>query len=133
MICVFFHIKLTRKQIAGAIISFLGMAVVVLNGQFVLNLSPLGDMLAFAACLCWAVYSVVARLVIPFYSTLFINRKIFFYGLLTIAPIFAFFPDQIPLMHQLMMPQAWGNLLFLSIVASFLCYCLWTLCIKKLG
>ena len=44
--------RITRFQAVGSLIACLGMAVVVLNGHFVLHLSPLGDMLAFAACLC---------------------------------------------------------------------------------
>ena len=53
--------KITRLQAFGSLIAFLGMAVVVLNGHFVLHLSPLGDLLAFGACLCWAVYSLLMK------------------------------------------------------------------------
>ena len=40
---------ITRLQALGSVVAFLGMVVVVLNGHFVLHLSPLGDMLAFVA------------------------------------------------------------------------------------
>ena len=133
MICCFFKEKLTRKQLLGATLAFLGMTAVVLNGQFVLHLSPIGDMLALAACLCWAGYSVIVRMLTEGYSSLFINRKIFFYGLLPIAPWFMAFPEQIPAVEQLATPVVYGNLLFLSVVASLLCYCFWTVCIKNLG
>ena len=77
---------ISRVQALGSVIACLGMAAVVLNGRFVLYLSPIGDMLAFAACLCWAVYSLLMKPASERYSSLFITRKVFFYGLLTIIP-----------------------------------------------
>ena len=44
--------RLSKIQILGTLMAALGVVVVVLNGHFVLHLSPLGDALAFAACLC---------------------------------------------------------------------------------
>ena len=133
LFCTFYRQKITRSQICGAFFAFLGMAIVVLNGRFVLHLSPIGDLLAFAACICWAVYSVVTKLVMSSYSAMFINRKIFFYGLLTIVPWFIAFPEEIPDISTLLQPVVYSNLLFLSLIASLGCYCLWTVCIKKLG
>lgn len=133
LIGLFYKERFARNQILGGLLAFLGMVVVVLNGRFVLHLSPLGDMLAFAACLSWAVYSILIRLLADRYSSLFINRKIFFYGLLSILPWFAFFPEEIPDASQLLLPPVYCNLVFLGVIASLLCYCLWTVCIKKLG
>lgn len=132
LFCGFFRQRLTPMQIAGAALAFVGMAGVVLNGQFVLHLSPLGDALAFAACLCWAFYSVIIRLLVS-YSTAFISRKTFFYGLVSIIPWFIAFPEQLPTMEQLSKPIVIGNLAFLSLIASAACFCLWTVCIKRLG
>ena len=35
---------ITRVQAQGSVVACMGMAVVVLNGRFVLHLSPLGDL-----------------------------------------------------------------------------------------
>ena len=86
--------RITKFQALGSIIACLGMAAVVLNGHFVLHLSPLGDMLAFAACLCWAVYSLLMKRATEHYSSLFITRKVFFYGLMTIIPYFILRPSE---------------------------------------
>ncbi len=67
--------------------------VTVLNGHFVLHLSPIGDMLAFGACLCWAVYSLLMKALTGRYSTLFITRKVFFYGLVSIIPYYILVPS----------------------------------------
>lgn len=133
LVWIVFKEKLTKRQIIGTVIAFLGMSVVVLNGQFVLHLSPIGDMLAFGACLCWAFYSLIVKKVVEKYDAFFINRKIFFYGVLSILPWFLAFPEDIPNWQALEKPVVFGNLLFLTLIASLGCYCLWTVCIKKIG
>lgn len=131
--CIFYKgVHLKRSQVVGAALAFLGMAAVVLNGQFVLHLSPLGDSLAFAACLCWAVYSNLMKQVTDRYGSGFITRKVFFYGLLTIMPYYIFCPG-LPDTAVLIRPVVVGNLLFLGVVASMVCFLTWTWCINKLG
>ena len=51
--------RLSRLQTFGTLMAAAGVIVVVMNGHFVLHLSPRGDLLAFAACLCWAIYSLL--------------------------------------------------------------------------
>lgn len=126
------EVRLKRRQIVGAVLAFMGMAAVVLNGQFVLHLSPLGDSLAFAACLSWAVYSILMKRVTSRYSSGFITRKVFFYGLLTIIPYYVFCPG-LPSVGVLLQPVVIGNLLFLGVVASMVCFLTWTWCIRRIG
>lgn len=124
--------RLSTMQAAGAVVAFLGMAAVVLNGHFVLRLSPIGDSLAFAACLCWAVYSLLMKDVADRYSPLFVTRKVFFYGLLTILPYYLFVPG-LPSISLLLRPEVLGNLLFLGIVASLVCFVVWNWALAQLG
>lgn len=124
--------RLTKTQVAGSLLACAGMAIVVLNGRFVLHLSPLGDLLAFTACLCWAVYSLLMKSVTGRYSALFITRKVFFYGLLTILPYYLLVPGFPPLTVLLDTEVLW-SLLFLGVVASMLCFLLWSWVIYRLG
>ena len=123
---------ITSMQATGSLIACLGMAVVVLNGHFVLHLSPLGDLLAFGACLCWAFYSLLMKSALQRYNTLFITRKVFFYGLVTIIPYYIIKPG-FPTMEVILSHDVLWNLLFLSVVASMLCYIMWNWVISKLG
>ena len=123
---------ITTMQATGSLIACLGMAVVVLNGHFVLHLSPLGDLLAFGACLCWAFYSLLMKSALQRYNTLFITRKVFFYGLVTIIPYYIIKPG-FPTMEVILSHDVLWNLLFLSVVASMLCYIMWNWVIGKLG
>ena len=124
--------RFTGVQVVGSLLACLGMAVVVMNGHFVLHLSPVGDLLAFAACLCWAVYSLLMKAVTERYSTFFITRKVFFYGLLTILPYYVVFPG-FPSMEVIFSRGVIWNLLFLSVVASMVCFLVWNWVIRRLG
>lgn len=119
-------------QLLGSLLAFLGMVIVVLNGRFVLHLSPLGDALAFSACICWAVYSLLMKAVSGKYSAAFITRKVFFYGVLTILPYYILVPG-FPQHSVFARLQVIGNLLFLGCLASMICFLTWNWCIAKLG
>lgn len=124
-------IHANRQLVIGSVLATMGVAFVVFNGQFILKINPLGDILALSASLCWAIYSILMRYV-NHYSSVFITRKVFFYGLVTIVPFYYIRPWNFPL-QGFMQPAVWGNLLFLGIVASFACFALWSLVIKKIG
>ena len=124
--------RLNRWQTVGTVMAALGVIMVVMNGHFVLHLSPLGDALAFGACMCWAFYSLLIIPVSKHYPTVFITRKVFFYGLLSMIPYIILHPD---LNIQLVInkPTLLANLLFLGCVASMLCYVAWNWALKRLG
>ena len=124
--------RINAIQLLGSLLAFVGMIIVVLNGRFVLHLSPVGDALAFTACMCWAVYSLLMKSVSGSYSAAFITRKVFFYGVLTILPYYLFVPG-LPSLDIFAKPQVIGNLLFLGCLASMICFLTWNWCISKLG
>ena len=132
-----YTLLLTRVQALGSLMAALGVVVVVLNGHFVLHLSPLGDSLAFGAALCWGFYSM---LMIPAnlkYDTIFVTRKVFIYGLLAMIPYFLLFPEESQIFNfstlQSFNSSILLNLLFLGCVASMLCFLAWNWVLKKLG
>lgn len=124
--------KLKSHLIIGSFIALLGVALVVFNGSFILQLSPLGDLLTILAALSWAFYGIVLRQLNSKYSTLFITRKVFFYGVITMLP---FIPFNTPVFHVSLLtnPMIIANLAFLGIVASLLCYIMWNTAVKELG
>lgn len=124
--------RISMMQLGGSLLAFAGMVIVVLNGRFVLHLSPLGDALAFTACLSWSVYSLLMKWVSAKYGAAFITRKVFFYGVLTISPYYIFYPT-LPTAAVLTKPVVMGNLAFLGCLASMICFLTWNWCISKLG
>lgn len=124
--------RISMMQLGGSLLAFAGMVIVVINGRFVLHLSPLGDALAFTACLSWSVYSLLMKWVSAKYGAAFITRKVFFYGVLTILPYYIFYPT-LPTAAVLTKPVVVGNLAFLGCLASMICFLTWNWCISKLG
>lgn len=129
--------RLNRVQISGTLMAALGVVIVVLNGHFVLHLSPFGDSLAFSAALCWGFYSLLMIPANQKYDTVFITRKVFIYGLLSMIPYYMLNPVEAGIFIS---PSTFHpslsiilNLLFLGCVASMLCFVAWNWVLKKLG
>lgn len=124
--------KATAALIGGSLLALVGVALVVYNGHFVLKISPLGDFLTLLAAFSWAFYSLIMKKMSGRYRTTFITRKIFFYGVLTILPVFLVHPWQFSL-SGFLQPAVWMNLLFLGVLASLICFVVWNMILKKLG
>lgn len=130
--CFYPSERLDRRGLLASLIAFAGMALVVFNGNFILKLSPLGDILALAACLCWALYSLIIKRLQDRYSNMLITRKIFGYGLLTILPLLLVEGANVELLVE-GGAVVWGNIIFLGCVASMLCFLGWNWCLEKIG
>lgn len=124
--------RFTRGLALGFGVAFAGAFLVIFNGHFILKISPRGDALALMAAASWALYSILVQKIGTRYSGVYITRKVFFYSLLTMLPVLAlgdFRWDLAPLWR----PSVLLNLLFLGIVASSLCFLLWSQVIWRLG
>ena len=92
-----------------------------------------GVLLALAAALTWAVYSLVTDKIASLgLDGVLVTRRTFAWGLLFMAlalPFFGFSPDW----ASLALPEVWGNLAFLGLGASALCFVTWNLAVGKLG
>ena len=124
-------IRVGFPLIGGTLLALAGMAMVIFDGTR-LEVSPKGDLLAWGAALCWALYSLFMSQMTETYGAVFATRKVFFYGLLTILPFLgqtgASFSPAI-----LSQPVVYGNLLFLGLIASLACFIGWNLVMAKLG
>ena len=125
-------VKVRLPLIAGTVIALTGMAMVVFDGNS-LNLSPKGDILAFMAALSWAVYSQLSGQMAERYGTLYATRKVFFYGLLTIIPVLILSDNSNLATVEFDNVKVWGNLLFLSTIASLFCFVLWNRILIAIG
>lgn len=124
--------RLKKHLIYGSLMALLGVGLVVFNGSFILQINPLGDMLTLLAALMWAFYGLILRRLGNRYPTLFVTRKVFFYGVVTLIPVLIASPIH-PQLTVLSQPAVIGNLLFLGIFASLICYIMWNTAVKELG
>lgn len=114
----------------GTIIAFTGVGIVVFNSSEKYGINPCGDVLTFVAALSWAIYCLLLKTLSRRYSNLFITRKVFGYGVIT-AMLYYILTNDI---HGFTITESIiGNLLFLSIGASFVCYLMWNASVRNLG
>lgn len=139
LMVIFYHQKFQKGLIIGTPLALVGVCFIVLAPGIALGLglhiSPAGDILAFSSALSWAIYSVAVKRLIPLYTTLFITRKMFFYGVLGAIPFMMLEggPVHFQVLIDLHQPQYLLNLLFLVLICSLMCYVFWNEAIKNIG
>lgn len=121
-----------KGLLIGSAVALTGVACVIFNSSFQLEVKPLGDLLSLLAAVCWAVYSIALRPLTATYSAWFITRKTFFYGVVTALPFFMA-DTSMPSWQALTTTRTIVCILFLGILASMAAYMLWSSTIKRLG
>ncbi len=117
----------------SATLSFIGVALIIFNGSFIFNLNPKGDILALAAALSWAVYSMfIKKISFIKINPVIASRKIFFYGLMFTLPYLLYKGIDMEKSHILNMKNIL-NILFLGGAASALCFVTWSKAVKLIG
>lgn len=129
---LFYKEPLQRGAWYGSLVALLGVGLVVFNGSVLLKINPLGDCLTLVAAISWAFYCLMLKRLSKSYSTLFITRKVFFYGLFSLGVYALFFPFALRT-DLLRLPVIYLNLIFLGVVASMLCYMMWNKAVQFLG
>jgi Permeases of the drug/metabolite transporter (DMT) superfamily len=147
---IFLHEKhITPFFVFGFFIALAGVALVSFNGAVKLHFSPKGDLMALAAAVSWGFYSLfMSKINALGYRSLAATRRIFFYALVCMVPLVAFgalspLAKAYPAFEVLFRPADnaarfsnpvnWGNLLFLGVAASALCFAAWNTACRILG
>lgn len=121
-----------RFFLAGFVLAIIGI-IMISGDETITRISPVGDMLALLAAVAWAFYSVLSRKLANLgLGTIRTTRRSFFYGILLMLPILAF-TGMDNTWRALQNPAVIGNLLFLGLGASALCFATWTFCMVRLG
>lgn len=136
---MFFGIWLLKQKrpglrfFIGFLIAMTGILCISLEGSQRLELNPRGDLLALGAAAIWALYSTITKKISSFgYTTIPMTRRIFFYGLLCMIPVIFITGMDLPEMEQLTMVNI-GNILFLGLEASAMCFVSWNSAVRILG
>jgi drug/metabolite transporter (DMT)-like permease len=117
----------------GFAVAIAGIVLIAFNGNFILKLNPLGDILAILAAVVWAFYSVLVKKISVQQSAMVqATRKVFFYGLLFLLPILPLSDFRLGLERLAVLPNLL-NLLFLGVGASALCFATWNFAVTVLG
>ncbi len=125
--------SLCRNFIIGFFIAMAGVIIINFNGNFILNLNPLGDILIILSALAWAFYCNIPTLINnQTLSLIRHTRKVFFYGLLFMIP--ALFPGDFQLgIERFADSTALANILFLAFGSSAIAFLAWNSAVGILG
>lgn len=125
--------RLGKWVYLGAVIAIAGVVLVVLNGTLSFHLSPVGDLLALAAALMWAVYSILIKKYTEQYDNFIVTRRVFFWAFLTAVPLMLL-TDGMPSMAALFSaPKVWVSWIFLAVFGNAVCFAIWNIAFKRLG
>ena len=133
LVALVFRQRVGAGLIIGSIIAFAGVGFVIFSHGEGLEINPLGDLLALGSSLSWAIYAIAVKGLVPKYSSLFITRKLFFYGVLTALPLLIFQSEPYHIVELFTVPSYLLNMLFLVFVCSIIGYVIWNYSLKVLG
>lgn len=125
--------RLDRNFIIGFIAAMIGISLISFNGSSNFKLNSLGDILALLAALVWAIYSLLTKQISEYgYNTVQVTRRTFSYGLFFM--LFTLIPFGFELnLGRFTNPIYLGNIIFLGIGASAICFVTWNYAVKILG
>jgi len=128
----FFKERLKWMNIAGLAFSFLGVGLVVLNGSFKFDVSPLGVGLEFIAVLAAIAYSLVLRKLVTRYNTLSIIAYQNIIGVVLFLPVWLLV-DFNDFISRPFHPEAFRAIILLAVFASTLAFVFFTQSIRQIG
>lgn len=121
-----------RRFYLGFVVALSGIVIITLSGSE-LSFSPIGDFLALAAAVVWAVYSHLLRRIFSFGDSMLLStRRIFAYGILFMIPALLWEGGAAHLAAVTDFVYL-GNLLFLGLGASAGCFASWSYAVKIMG
>lgn len=124
--------QLKANFFVGFVIAMVGICLIHFNGSR-MQLNPMGDMLAIAAALVWAGYSILTRKISSFgFHTIQTTRRVFAYGIVFMFPALFLFEFHLGL-ERFQQPVYLFNMIFLGLGASALCFVTWNISVKILG
>lgn len=117
----------------GSLLAIAGVVLVVLNGSLNFHLNPKGDLLALAAGISWAVYSILIKRYTETMDGFLVTRRVMFWAFLTSVPLMLLLdgmPNLAPLFTQ---PKVLLSWLFLGILGNAVCFAIWNIAFLELG
>ena len=117
----------------GLALSLAGVGLICWGGEEGVEFNWKGDLLAATAGLIWAAYSILVKRITSLgLPALPVTRRIFFWGIICMIPVAAYDGFDVSI-DELLIPTVGGNLVFLSFIASGLCFVFWSMTVKLLG
>lgn len=121
------------KFVVGTFVAIVGVLLLVTDGKLLIDIFPIGDILAIGSSVLWALYSVVIGRVGKCVSEVVVERRMMFYSFVTILPVTFCMADVSELRMAMSSVGVWMPMLYLGGVASAGCMWLWNVSINRIG
>jgi drug/metabolite transporter (DMT)-like permease len=121
----------SKKNLIGFTASYFGVFLIVINGNKIVGVEPIGDLFAFCAAVMFAIYSIVLQKIQKGYHMMELTRKVFFYGLIILSVIILITKESIQIPQ--IPPKLLISMIFLGLVASTLAFLMWNSAIQFIG
>jgi drug/metabolite transporter (DMT)-like permease len=128
----FFRERLKWMNVAGLAFSFFGVGLVVLNGSFQFDASPLGVGLEFIAVFAAIAYSIVLKNLVSRYNTLSIIAYQNIIGIVFFLPVWLMV-DFNDFISRPFHPEAFRAIVLLAVFSSTLAFVFFTKSIRQIG
>ncbi|MDP2035738.1 MAG: DMT family transporter, partial [Ignavibacteria bacterium] len=130
---LFFKEKISKQQIAGIIVSFAGLILLVSKGDLasIDLINNKGDVLIISSSLTWAVYSMASKKATLNYSPVMTTLYLFIIVAILISP-FAINKENIATVVNLSL-GGWSAIIFLGILCSGVAYVLWAQALTEMS
>jgi drug/metabolite transporter (DMT)-like permease len=131
---LFLHETLTRKRVAGIVLSFIGVFVIMfsdISKQALTfdNLFFIGGILMLLSAFCWALYSFVGKRLLKTYDEFVITTYAFGFGTLFYIPFVVLHLG--PVLQQTSL-NGWLAVLYLALTCSLFGYLGWYYALKHI-
>ena len=125
--------KKSQRFFLGFVVAILGIVMISFSSLDISIKGLWGDFLALLAAAIWGIYAIVSRKISTFgYPETLTTRRSFLYGLVFIA-IPLIFWNGFGTQRDVLTIENIGNLIFLGVAASALCFVLWNIAVRELG
>ncbi len=128
----FFRERISGMNVAGLLVSFAGVTLVVMNRDFTFSASPLGVALEFGAVFSAIAYSTVLRKLAFRYNTFTIIAFQNLIGIFMFLPFWLLFEAR-SCMSVPFHPEAFRAIVLLSLFASTLAFIFFTFSVRRMG
>jgi len=124
--------SMNKLFVIGFLFAMTGIAMISFNGAK-LSINPKGDLLAIFGAFAWAMYSVLFKKINSFgHATILDTKRCNFYGFLFMIPLFIMEKGQIQI-ERFSDIVVLGNFLYLSVLASAICFIAWNYATRAVG
>lgn len=122
--------KPSKEKVIGAVIAFIGLALITTNGRFELSAQFKGDVIALTSAFFWALYTVMGKKISEKYSALTVLSYVFLFASIEFIPFYMMSPHTSLLEFT---PLTWISLGFLTICCSLIAFLVYNLSLDKLS